>query len=76
MNTNQVGQNMRGERNEHSMESEMEGIRKGYLYISALLFQIKKKRIVVPVPLSPVPVPLVQKVAVAIRYRDRRANLG
>ena len=38
---------MRRERNEHSVESEMEGIRKGYIYISALLFQnyknMKKK---------------------------------
>ena len=46
MNTNQVGQSMSRERNEHSVESEIEGIRKGYIYISALLFQIyqKKKR--------------------------------
>ena len=44
MNTNQVGQNMRGERNEHSMESEMEGIRKRvYLYIGTAV-QILKKR--------------------------------
>ena len=33
MNTNQVGQSMSRERNEHSVESEMEGIRKGYIYI-------------------------------------------
>ena len=44
MNINQVGQSMSMERHEHSMDSEMEGIRKGYIYISALLFQIYKKR--------------------------------
>ena len=44
MNTNQVGQSMSRERNEHSVEFEMEGIRKGYIYISALLFQIYKKK--------------------------------
>ena len=33
---------MSGKRNEHSVESEMEGIREGYIYISALLFQIYK----------------------------------
>ena len=60
---------MSRERNEHSMESGMESIRKGYIYISALLFQIlkkkkKKKR-------TAVPVPLVQKGAVGIRYRYR-----
>ena len=33
---------MSRERNEHSAESGMEGIRKGYIYISALLFQIYK----------------------------------
>ena len=44
MNTNQVGQSMSRERNEHSMDSKMEGIRKGYIYISALLFQIYKKK--------------------------------
>ena len=42
MNTNQVGQRMSRERNEHSVEFEMKGIRKGYIYISALLFQIYK----------------------------------
>ena len=42
VNTNQVRQSMSRERNEHLMESEMEGIRKGYIYISALLFQIYK----------------------------------
>ena len=42
VNTNQVGQSMSRERNEHLVESEMEGIRKGYIYISALLFQIYK----------------------------------
>ena len=76
---------MSRERNEHSVESEMEGIRKGYIYILALLFQIqtKKKRTLVPVPLVPVPVPLAQKVAMAIwyryhtnRYRYRRAEKG
>ena len=66
VNTNQVGQSMSRGRNEHSVESEMEGIRKGYIYISALLFQIyiiiiiiiiriikryKKNGTVVPVPL-------------------------
>ena len=70
---------MSRERNEHSMESWMESIRKGYIYISALLFQIlkkKKKR-------TAVPIPLVQKGAVGIRYRYRtywyryrRADLG
>ena len=35
---------MSRERNEHSVESGMEGIRKGYIYISALLFQIYKKK--------------------------------
>ena len=44
VNTNQVGQSMSRERNEHSVEFEMEGIRKGYIYISALLFQIFKKQ--------------------------------
>ena len=43
MNTNQVGQSMSRWRNEHSVESEMESIRKEYIYISALLFQIYKK---------------------------------
>ena len=33
VNTNQVGQSMSRERNEHSVESEVEGIRKGYIYI-------------------------------------------
>ena len=35
---------MSGKRNEHSVESEMECIRKGYIYISALMFKIYKKK--------------------------------
>ena len=41
---NRFGQNMSREKNKHSMESGMESIRKGYIYISALLFQIHKKK--------------------------------
>ena len=33
---------MSRERNEHSVESGIKGMRKGYIYISALLFQIYK----------------------------------
>ena len=64
---------MSRERNELSMESGMESIRKGSIYIAALLFQIykKKKGTVVPVPLSPVSIPLVQNLAVGNRYRYR-----
>ena len=36
---------MSRERNEHSVESGMEGIRKGYIYILALMFQIFLKNI-------------------------------
>ena len=61
---------MSRERNELSMESGMESIQKGSIYIAALLFQIYKKKkkngTVVPVLLSPVPVPLVQNLAVEI----------
>ena len=61
MNTNQVGQSMSRERNEHSVESEMEGIRKGYIYIYIYI-----KDTVVPVPHKPVQVPPAQKGAEAI----------
>ena len=44
VNTNQFGQNMSEERNEHSVESEMEGIRNEYIYILALMFQKKRKK--------------------------------
>ena len=76
---------MSRERNEHSMESGMESIRKGYIYISTLLFQILKKiknkikkgiAVPGPVPLLPVPVPLMQKGAVGIRYWYHLADLG
>ena len=35
---------MSRERNEHAVKSGMEGIRKGYIYTSALLFPIYKKK--------------------------------
>ena len=91
-NTNQVGQSMSRERNEHLVESEMEGSRKRvyiyiyiYIYIGTVVLKKKKRKkgTVVPVPLSSVPVPPTQKEAVAIwywyhtyRYRYSRASLG
>ena len=35
---------MSREKNENAVKSEMEGIRKGYIYTSALLFPIFKKK--------------------------------
>ena len=85
VNTSQVGQGMSREMNEHSVESETEGIRKG-LYIDTAVPKLKNnnkknkiKRTLVPVPLLLVPVLPKQKEAVAFwyqyhtyRYRYRR----
>ena len=72
-NTSRVGQGMSKERNEHPAESEMEGIRKNYIYwhfCSKIKYiQKKEKKTVVPVPLLLVPVPAKQKLAIAFWYR-------
>ena len=72
VNTSQVGRGMSRGRNEHSVESEMEVIRKGSIYwhyCSKFFFLKKRRETVVPVPLLLVPVPPKLKRVVAFWYR-------
>ena len=70
VNTSQVRRGMSRERNEHPVESEMEGIWKSSIYWTAVpkLKKNYKKKTMVPVPFLLVPVPAKQKLAVAFWY--------